>query len=262
MQIPIYQIDAFADRPFAGNPAAVCPLEAWLPDAVLQSIALENNLSETAFLVPRPAGGYHLRWFTPAVEVPLCGHATLASAHLLLNRLGGGEEEVAFETLSGRLEVRRDGERLAMALPADPPRPVAAPDGLAAALGRPAKEVHKGRYWLALLGDEAAVRDLTPDIAAIGRLQPGQLIVTAPGAEVDFVSRFFAPSAGIAEDPVTGSAHCVLTPFWAERLGRPRLTARQLSARGGALTCELKGDRVLLSGTCAFYMQGRIELPD
>ena len=262
MQIPIYQIDAFAARPFAGNPAAVCPLDAWLPDDVLQAIALENNLSETAFLVPLPGGGYHLRWFTPTVEVPLCGHATLASAHLLLNRTDCDHDRIAFETLSGRLDVWRVGDRLAMELPADPPAPVPAPEGLAAALGQTPREVHKGRYWLVLLEDETAVRDLAPDIGAIGRLEPGNLIVTAPGREVDFVSRFFAPGAGVPEDPVTGSAHCILTPFWAERLGRERLTARQLSARGGELVCELKGDRVVLSGVCAFYMEGRIELPD
>jgi PhzF family phenazine biosynthesis protein len=262
MQIPIYQIDAFADRPFAGNPAAVCPLDAWLPDVVLQAIALENNLSETAFLVPLAGGGYHLRWFTPTVEVPLCGHATLASAHLLLNRLGAAGDSVAFETRSGRLEVRRDGGRLAMDLPADPPRPVAAPEGLAAALGTAPREVLKGRYWLARLSDEAAVRICRPDIGAVTRLDPGNLIVTAPGKDVDFVSRFFAPAAGVPEDPVTGSAHCLLTPYWAARLGKTRLTARQLSARGGDLVCELKGERVVLSGACAFYMEGRIELPD
>ena len=262
MQIPIYQIDAFTDRLFAGNPAAVCPLDDWLPDAVMQAIALENNLSETAFLVPEAEGLYRLRWFTPAIEVPLCGHATLASAHLVLSRLTPERDSVAFNTLSGRLEVRRDGARLAMDLPVDPPAAAEAPSGLAAALGVTPVEVRKGRYWLAVLADEGEVRELDPDIGALARIPPGNVAVTAPGREVDFVSRFFAPGAGVSEDPVTGSAHCLLTPYWAKRLGRRRLTARQLSARGGELVCALSGDRVQLSGACAFYMEGRIELPD
>lgn len=262
MQIPTYQIDAFAERPFAGNPAAVCPLEAWLPDEVLQGIALENNLSETAFLVPEGDADYHLRWFTPLLEVPLCGHATLASGYLVLSRLAPHKERVAFRTRSGRLEVRRDGTRLAMDLPADPPEPAAAPDGMVQALGKTPAEVLRASYWLAVFEREADVSELRPDIAALGRMSPGDVIVTAPGDAVDFVSRFFAPAAGIAEDPVTGSAHCILTPYWAGRLGRERLEARQLSARGGALDCVLAGDRVVLSGACAFYMEGRITLPD
>jgi len=262
MRIPIYQIDAFADRPFAGNPAAVCPLEAWLPDELLQAIALENNLSETAFLVPNGADGYHLRWFTPEIEVPLCGHATLASGYLVLDRLAPERDSVGFQTLSGRLEVRRDGGRLSMDLPADPPRPATPPAGLVAALGRVPLEVLRGRYWLAVFEREADVRELTPDIAALGRFPPGNVCITAPGETVDFVSRFFAPAAGISEDPVTGSAHSCLTPYWAARLGRERLQARQLSARGGELLCALAGDRVVLSGRCAFYMEGRIVLPD
>lgn len=262
MQIPIYQIDAFAERAFAGNPAAVCPLDDWLPDAVLQSIALENNLSETAFIVRQGADGYGLRWFTPAVEVPLCGHATLASAYLILTRLEPERDRVGFETLSGRLEVVRDGALLTMDLPADPPQPADAPDLLRQALGKAPTAVLKGRYWMAVYDREADVRDLMPDIGAIARVEPGNVIITAPGDEVDFVSRFFAPGSGIAEDPVTGSAHCILTPYWADRLGRDKLTARQISARGGSLVCERAGDRVRLSGPCAFYMEGRIELPD
>ena len=262
MQIPIFQIDAFAERAFAGNPAAVCPLDDWLPDAVLQGIALENNLSETAFFVRQGEDDYGLRWFTPAVEVPLCGHATLASAYLILNRLEPERERVGFETLSGRLEVVRDGALLTMDLPADPPQSADAPDLLRQALGKAPTAVLKGRYWMAVYDREADVRDLVPDIGAIARVEPGNVIITAPGDEVDFVSRFFAPGSGIAEDPVTGSAHCILTPYWVDRLGRDKLTARQISARGGSLVCERIGDRVRLSGPCAFYMEGRIELPD
>ncbi len=261
MRIPIYQIDAFADRPFAGNPAAVCPLDDWLPDEVLQGIALENNLSETAFLVRQGENGYRLRWFTPALEVPLCGHATLASAYLVLNRLRPGEASVAFDTLSGRLVVTREGELLRMDLPANPPRPIEPPDGLVAALGRTPVEIQQASYFMAVYESEAEIAALTPNVGAIGQIGPGNVIVTAPGAEVDFVSRFFAPGSGIPEDPVTGSAHCTLVPYWAARLGRDRLEARQISARGGRLVCELAGERVHLSGACAFYMEGTIELP-
>ncbi len=261
MRIPIYQIDAFADRPFAGNPAAVCPLDDWLPDEVLQGIALENNLSETAFLVRQGENGYRLRWFTPALEVPLCGHATLASAYLVLNRLRPGEASVAFDTLSGRLVVTREGELLRMDLPANPPRPIEPPDGLVAALGRTPVEIQQASYFMAVYESEAEIAALTPNVGALGQIGPGNVIVTAPGAEVDFVSRFFAPGSGIPEDPVTGSAHCTLVPYWAARLGRDRLEARQISARGGRLVCELAGERVHLSGACAFYMEGTIELP-
>jgi PhzF family phenazine biosynthesis protein len=262
MQIPIYQIDAFADRPFAGNPAAVCPLDDWLPDEVLQGIALENNLSETAFLVRQGENGYRLRWFTPTVEVPLCGHATLASGYMVLTRLQPELSEIAFDTLSGRLVVARDGDLLTMDLPANPSRPIEAPEGLVAALGRTPVEVHQASYLMAVYEREAEVRGLTPDIGALAKIGPGNVIVTAPGAEADFVSRFFAPGAGVPEDPVTGSAHCTLVPYWAARLGRTKLEARQISARGGRLVCELAGERVRLSGACAFYMEGTIELPE
>jgi PhzF family phenazine biosynthesis protein len=261
MRIPIYQIDAFADRPFAGNPAAVCPLDDWLPDEVMQGIALENNLSETAFLVRQGEDGYRLRWFTPALEVALCGHATLASGYLVLNRLAPERASVAFDTLSGRLEVARDGALLRMDLPADPARPIEAPDGLVAALGRTPVEIHQASYLMAVYESEAEIRTLAPDIGALGQIGPGNVIVTALGDAVDFVSRFFAPGAGIPEDPVTGSAHCTLMPYWAARLGRDKLEARQISARGGRLVCELAGERVHLSGACAFYMEGTIELP-
>ena len=271
MRIPIFQVDAFTATPFAGNPAAVCTLEEWLPDDVLLAIAAENALSETAFLVadsaahPSPAGAdHHLRWFTPAIEVELCGHATLASAHVLLTHLHPGLDTVSFDTLSGRLEVHREGDRLRMDLPALPPDAVEALPALVEALGVAPVEVLAAGRWLVVLDSEAQVVGLSPDIAALAGLDPPYVIVTAPGdpagSGADFVSRFFAPGAGVAEDPVTGSAHCVLTPYWADRLGRPRLQARQVSARGGDLDCELAGDRVVLRGRCADYLEGTITI--
>jgi PhzF family phenazine biosynthesis protein len=256
--IPLYQLDAFADRPFAGNPAAVCPLDAWPPDDRMQAIAAENNLSETAFFVRRPDGDYDLRWFTPAIEVDLCGHATLASAHVVLNRLTPDARSVTFHTRSGPLTVARDGDRLVMDFPAQPPAPGAVP-GLAEALGAAPAEVQVGRYAVAVFDDAAAVAALEPDFRAIARLDPPFVVATAPGDDCDFVSRFFAPSAGVDEDPVTGSAHCILIPFWAERLGKAALFARQISRRGGALWCRHDGDRVTMAGHCAPYLEGRIE---
>lgn len=258
MRIPLHQIDAFADRPFTGNPAAVCPLPAWLPDATLQAIAAENNLAETAFYVPE-GEGYRLRWFTPTTEVELCGHATLASAHVILEESGG--DRVAFQTLSGRLEVRRAGDLLTLDFPVLTPKPCPVPPTLTAALGHAPIEVLAARDYLCVLEDEAAVRDLAPDLAAIAGLDKFAVIVTAPGRSHDFVSRFFAPAKGVPEDPVTGSAHCTLTPYWAGRLGKTRLTARQLSRRGGDLVCELSGDRVLISGRAVRFLRGEIELP-
>lgn len=262
MDIPIYQIDAFANVAFAGNPAAVCPLDSWLDDERLQAIAAENNLSETAFIVARDDGDFDLRWFTPMAEVELCGHATLASGFLILTRLQPDRESVGFHTLSGRLEVSRDGGRLAMDFPATPAKPVAAPDGLGHALGCEADEVlASGNKYMVVVGDEQAVRGLAPDMAAIRDLDRRGVIVTAPGEECDFVSRFFAPVLGIPEDPVTGSAHCVLVPYWAERLGIEDLHARQISVRGGELYCRLKGDRVRLSGEAVLYLEGKILVP-
>jgi PhzF family phenazine biosynthesis protein len=258
MKLPFVQIDAFADRPFAGNQAAVMPLDTWLDDAVLQSIAAENNLAETAFLVPdaRGAADYELRWFTPAVEVALCGHATLASGHFLL--MQGGAERVTFATRrAGVLSVDRDGDGYAMALPAFPPAPADVP-GLLDALGTAEGEVlrHPNGYDLVVLSDAAAVRSLTPDFRALAALGDTLNIVTAPGDETDIVSRVFAPAAGIDEDPVTGSAHCVLAPYWASRLGRARFTAYQASMRGGHLDCEVAGDRVILRGRCVTVIEG------
>lgn len=257
MRLPIYQLDAFAAKLFGGNPAAVMPLDAWLPDAKLQALAAENNLSETAFLVPK-GEGYHLRWFTPAAEIDLCGHATLASGWVVLNRLDPARAAVDFDTLSGRLSVRRDAEgRLVMDFPAWPPEPVAAPDGLLAALGGPSTApVLRHRDWMVVYDDAKTVRDLAPDFAALGRFDRS-IIVTAPGeGDIDFVSRFFAMPVGIPEDPVTGSAHVQLAPYWAARLGKSRLKAFQASPRGGLLHCELAGDRVKIAGDCVLYMEG------
>ena len=262
MRLPIYQLDAFTDRMFGGNPAAVCLLDGWLDDATLQAIALENNLSETAFLVPGENGDYDLRWFTPTLEVDLCGHATLASAWLILNRLAPARTGVAFATRSGRLHVERHGDGLLVDFPADPPTPSPVPEGLEGVLGAAPEAVLQGRYAMAVLGSEAEVRVLSPDLDGIERLAGGHLIVTAPGEQADFVSRFFAPGSGIAEDPVTGSAHCILAPYWATRLGKRDLTARQLSSRGGELRCRVRADRVELLGRCAFYLEGWIEIPD
>ena len=262
----IYQLDAFADRPFAGNPAAVCPLDDWLPDDVMQAIALENNLSETAFFVPRSQGApseYDLRWFTPAHEVDLCGHATLASARVVFSIDDATAGSVRFHTRSGWLTVRKDGDRLAMDLPSSPPQ---LDDGLgdvAAALGAPPVETLSSMYGMAVFADAATVASLTPDFAKISELTCDGIIATAPGApdtDIDFVSRFFAPKAGIPEDPVTGSAHCVLTPYWSVRLGKTDLRARQISARGGEIWCTDRRDRVTVAGQVAFYSEGRINL--
>ena len=260
MKIPIYQIDAFTQTPFSGNPAAVCPLNTWLDDTTLQNIAAENNLSETAFIVLRD-DGYDLRWFTPTVEVDLCGHATLASAYVVLNHLQPDLDSVSFETQSGKLVVTRDGERLSMDFPARAPLPTPVSAALSDALGQAPSGVHQSRDILAVYDDETTVRSLSPDQAGLLALDDGLgVIVTARGDEVDFVSRFFVPKAGIAEDPVTGSAHCTLVPFWAERLGRSKLVAHQVSPRGGELHCEHLGDRVIMSGQCTLFLTGSIHL--
>ena len=261
-EIPIHQIDAFASRVFAGNPAAVCPLDAWLSDDVLQGIAMENNLSETAFLVARDDGHYDLRWFTPTIEVDLCGHATLASAYVIARELEPGRDRIRFHTKSGALNVTRDGDLYALDFPSHPPEPVAAEVArdVAEALGSEPLEVHQARCFLALLGDQAAVLAAAPDLERLTALPGDGLIVTAPGEDCDFVSRYFAPHAGIPEDPVTGSAHCRLTPFWARRLDKARMTARQVSRRGGDLEVEDCGKRVKIAGRCVPYMSGRITL--
>jgi PhzF family phenazine biosynthesis protein len=258
MRLPIYQIDAFTSRIFAGNPAAVVPLKAWLPDATMQAIAAENNLSETAFFVAED-GGWHLRWFTPKVEVPLCGHATLATAWLIAERLAPGGTRMRFTTLSGVLEVARDGDVFTLDFPARPPKPCDPLPGLAEALGADPRETYaSARPIMGVFERESDIRGLAPDMAALARLEAKSVLVTAPGDGCDFVSRYFAPWAGVPEDPVTGSAHCVLIPYWAKRLGKTRLAARQLSARGGELVCEDRGARVGISGRAALYMEGAI----
>jgi len=259
--IPIYQIDAFTSRIFAGNPAAVCPLEAWLADEVLQAIAAENNLSETAYLLARDDGDYDLRWFTPAVEVDLCGHATLASAYVVGMHLEPGRDRVRFHSRSGPLEVVRDGAVYALDFPSQPPEPVSPETArtVAEALGGQPLEVHRAVKYLARLADQQAVLAADPDLEQVRHLDDG-LIVTAPGEDCDFVSRYFAPHAGIPEDPVTGSAHCVLTPFWARRLDKAEMTARQVSRRGGELDVADRGARVRIAGRCAPYLSGRISV--
>jgi PhzF family phenazine biosynthesis protein len=263
MTLPFAQIDAFADRPFTGNQAAVMPLDNWRDDAVLQAIAEENNLAETAFLVPDATGAadYELRWFTPAVEVALCGHATLASGHYLL-AADPARERVTFRTRkAGILSVAREGGGYAMALPSYAPAPADIP-GLLAALGVASGETlrHPNGYDLTVLDSADAVRALAPDFRALAAIGDTLNIVTAPGDETDVVSRVFAPAAGIDEDPVTGSAHCVLTPYWSARLARPRFTAFQASARGGHVDCEDAGDRTILRGRCVTVIEGVFRL--
>ena len=257
MEIKIYQVDAFASRPFSGNPAAVCPLEEFLPDEVLQGIALENNLSETAFLVRRN-GAYDLRWFTPAYEVDLCGHATLGSSYVVAHHLEPGTTEMAFDTRSGRLTVTRDGELFRMDFPALTATPLKSLAPAAEALGAQPTALFDGMDWMAVYESEAEVAALQPDFNKVAALPTRGVIATAPGDEVDFVSRFFAPGGGIPEDPVTGSAHSMLTPYWADRLGKQSLEARQISARGGELWLEHRGERVGIAGRVLPYMEGRI----
>jgi PhzF family phenazine biosynthesis protein len=256
---PIYQVDAFASHVFAGNPAAVCPLEEWLDDALMQAIAAENNLAETAFFV-RQGERYQLRWFTPVIEVDLCGHATLASAFVIFGDLEPGRTSVTFTTRSGDLTVTRAGEFLTMDFPSIATTPCAAPEALLAGLGCEPLEVRQGMDYLVVVRDQATVRALEPHMEHLLQLDTRGVIVTARGEQADFVSRFFAPAAGIPEDPVTGSAHCALTPYWAARLGKSRLHAVQLSQRGGELFCEEAGARVLITGRAVKYLQGTIFL--
>src|SRR5262245_20976127 len=262
MRLPIFQVDAFADRPFSGNPAAVVPLSTWPDDATLQAIAAENNLAETAFFAPEGGdGSFRLRWFTPAVEVNLCGHATLASAHVLWTKLGQSATRLRFQTRSGELVVTREGGRIVLDFPAQPAAAIAAPAGLVAALGASPLETLKSVDLLCVFEREADVAALAPDFRALARFETRGVIATAPGADgVDFVSRFFAPRAGIDEDPVTGSAHCALIPYWSGRLRRTTLVARQISKRGGTLWCEDRGERVAIGGQAALFLEGWIEL--
>jgi predicted PhzF superfamily epimerase YddE/YHI9 len=261
MRLPLYQVDAFTDRLFAGNPAAVCPLDAWLPDATMQAIAAENNLAETAFFV-REGGDYALRWFTPTVEVDLCGHATLASGHVVMKFLEPQRQSVSFRTMkAGMLTVARRDDMLVMDFPARPATVTEPPPGLLAALGGKPREVLRARDHLVVYDSAAEIAELQPDLAALAKVDCWAAVVTAPGDNgIDFVSRFFAPAQGVPEDPVTGSSHTTLTPYWAKRLGKTELEARQLSRRGGSLRCTLNGDRVDIGGRAVLYLEGHISV--
>jgi PhzF family phenazine biosynthesis protein len=261
LRIPIFHIDAFATRLFAGNPAVVIPIGSFPDEATMQAVAAENNLSETAFLVPQ-GNDYRLRWFTPATEVPLCGHGTLASAAVVMERLEPGRKNVTFHTASGPLNVKQVNGRYVMDFPARPSGPVLAPAGLAEALGTVPVEVFANIFnYMAVLENPDALRELTPDMSAVARLDRPGLIVTAPGdGGYDFMSRYFAPAKGIQEDPVTGAAHCMLCPYWAKRLGKMSFLAFQASRRGGEIFCRLLGERVELEGSCVFYLEGEVDI--
>ncbi len=265
MELAIYQVDAFTSRLFGGNPAAIVPLEsAWLPDAILQSIAAENNLAETAYFIPRGGDRYDLRWFTPGQEVDLCGHATLASAHIIFQHLQPELTRAAFETKSGELVVTRDGGMLSMDFPSRPPEPGAVDSRLRQAIGGKPSVILAARDYFVVYGTEAEVRALAPDMRELKQLDRWGIIATAPGGDsgVDFVSRFFAPAAGVDEDPVTGSSHCTLIPYWAQQLGKTKLVAKQISPRAGDLWCGLDGNRVTIAGHAVEYLKGTIQIPD
>lgn len=260
MRIPLYQVDAFASQLFRGNPAAICPLDRWLDDQTLQSIAAENNLSETAFYVPN-GNGYHLRWFTPGVEVDLCGHATLASAHVIFSiRRETDAARLQFQTKSGELVVERDGDMYAMDFPARPPAECAVDAGLVEALGVQPKQILGARDYFCVFDTENEVLALKPNMEKLAAIDRFAFIVTAPGRDCDFVSRFFAPAKGVPEDPVTGSAHCSLIPYWSKRLGKTKLHAKQVSKRGGELWCEDRGERVRMAGKAVKFLEGFIEI--
>lgn len=261
MRVSLFHVDAFTNRPFSGNPAAVCPLEVWLDDELLRAVAAENNLSETAYFV-REGESYRLRWFTPKCEVSLCGHATLASAFVLFTMLQIQEETVRFSTRSGWLTVRRENNLLAMDFPTLTPWACTDPrndlvEGLGAEVDR-IKVLQIEDNYFVVYESEDEVRSVRPDLTRLERLHPAGVAVTAPGADVDFVSRYFAPSYGIAEDPVTGSTHCSLTPYWAKRLGKSTLHARQVSQRGGEMWCELARDRVVIRGNAVLTLRGSL----
>lgn len=257
MKISIFQVDAFTDKAFGGNPAAVCPLEYWLPDDTMQAIAEENNLSETAFIVNR-GDYYQIRWFTPQTEVDLCGHATLASAWVIMNKIQSDIEYVKFGSRGGELKVRREGDVFMMDFPVHRPEKCVVPNNLIKALGQNPTEILASNYYLIVFDSEEIVRNLKPYMTLLKELDRIGVVVTAPGEEVDFVSRFFAPAVGIPEDPVTGSAHCTLIPYWADKLKKSELTAKQVSCRGGELICENKKDRVVIGGQARLFMEGRI----
>lgn len=257
MELSIYQLDAFTDKLFQGNPAAVCPLPDWLPDCKLQAIAEENNLSETAFFVPGKED-FHIRWFTPSQEVDLCGHATLASAQVIFQELGHPRDKIQFQSKSGKLLVQKNSGFLTLDFPAIPPEPVEPPGSLIRGLNKTPLETRVSLYYLAVFESPEEIQSIQPDFQELGNLEPGGIAVTSRGGDVDFLSRFFAPGLGVNEDPVTGSAHSVLTPYWSNKLGKLEMTARQLSKRTGELRCELKDDRVFISGKVTKYLQGTI----
>jgi len=260
MKLKIFQADAFASGLFKGNPAAVVPLTEWLSDQVMQQIAAENNLSETAFFIPE-GDHFHIRWFTPKAEVNLCGHATLATAHILFNELNLPQKQIVFNSRSGMLTVRKIDDKLQLDFPADFVQPVDSSPDFAEALGIEVLTTFKGRTdYLLLFDSEETIRNLKPNFHLLQQADARGIIVTARGTEVDFVSRFFAPAVGVNEDPVTGSAHTTLIPFWAKRLNKTELTALQLSERGGQLWCKLDGERVLISGKAVTYLRGEIQV--
>jgi PhzF family phenazine biosynthesis protein len=259
MRLTIFQVDAFTDKVFSGNPAAVVPLERWLPDEVMQSIAVENNLAETAFFIPLEQG-YHIRWFTPDIEQDLCGHATLATAHVIARHLNPGLPAVTFQSISGELTVEVTDQMLTLNFPARKPQLGTAPQVILDAMPAGPLEILKARDYMLVYETEALIREMKPrrDVLDQINIDPGGIIVTAKGEQVDFVSRFFTPQASLFEDPVTGSAHCSLIPYWSERLGKDKMVALQLSARGGKLYCQNAGERVLISGQAVTYLQGHI----
>lgn len=254
-----FEVHSFTDEIFRGNPAGVCPLDVWLDDKMMQTIAAENNLSETAFFVPKE-DHYELRWFTPKIEVDLCGHATLASAYVLFEHFDCEAEGIVFRTQSGDLTVMKVGSLLLMDFPSRPASEIEAPDHLKNAFSIDFEKVYKKHDYLVVFDSEETIKNLRPDFAELEQLDCTGIIVTAPGDEVDFVSRFFAPQAGILEDPVTGSAHCTLAPYWADRLGKTELSARQVSERGGELACKLVDDRVHIAGRAVLYSKGFLNI--
>lgn len=260
MKITVYQVDAFANKPFEGNPAAICPLSEWLPDDTMQAIAAENNLSETAFFVPHD-DGYGLRWFTPATEVDLCGHATLAAAKVLFDELGYEKDEIGFNTKSGLLTVKRSGDLLQMNFPAQAPTPHELPPQIVEAFGTTPEDCLKFADIIAVLPSEDLVREAAPDMSLLAQLDCRGIIITAQAEDYDFVARWFGPRTGIEEDPVTGSAFTQLVPYWAARTGKKKFSAKQVSQRGGEVLCEIVGDRVMISGRAVLFMRGVIELP-
>jgi PhzF family phenazine biosynthesis protein len=260
MKLKIYQVDAFAGALFSGNPAAVCILDKWLPDDLMQKIAMENNLAETAFVV-KEKEGLHIRWFTPAAEVRLCGHATLATGHVIFHHLGEKKSEISFQSLSGELKVRKEGKELTLNFPADIMQEIEPPAAITEAIGLTPDKAFKGKTdFMLIYQDQSQVEKIRPDLRKLKETQARGVIVTAPGKESDFVSRFFAPAVGVDEDPVTGSAHTSLIPYWSKRLGKTEMKAVQLSSRRGYLNCKFLGDRVEIGGTAVTYLIGEIDV--